>query len=83
VFLAYNLTLTDTEESNSESHEATSPADPIELLEAVVPIVNDVNCASIFERYSRSRIDPPINICAGGNGKDTCQVLNQFFNYYC
>ena len=58
---------------DSDTDEA--PLVALSLNQAELPILSDYQCSMIFEIYSRSRIDPHINICAGGNGKDTCQVL--------
>ena len=44
------------------------------LLQAEVRIVNDSECL-IAMGEDADDLDPETNICAGGNGRDTCQVI--------
>ena len=44
------------------------------LLQAEVRIVNDSTCL-IAMGEDADNLDPETNICAGGNGRDTCEVI--------
>ena len=49
------------------------------LFQAEVTVFSDRDCSRLFDIYATSEIVYPINICAGGNGKDTCLVCYFFY----
>ena len=51
-------------------------ANSVSLLQIELPVLSDSYCQYLF-RESTSRIDPTSHICAGGNGKDSCQVCDK------